>query len=267
MTPKIVFSDIDGTLLNSRHQLTPLTERAIKGLAAKNIPFVIVSARSPSGIYPILREYGLSCPIIAYSGGLILDEAGKALFHRGFPKETARKVTAFLDGGGFDLTWCIYSFDQWIAKDKTDPRVMEEEAIVRAESEQGDVDSVTEDTVSKILCLCAPGQITALEAALKAAFPALSIVKSSDILLEVMAAGVNKAAAVETLCSLWEIPVEESAAFGDNYNDLEMLQAVGRGVLMGNAPQGMKEQIPVHTQDNDHDGIYHALVQMGLGPV
>ena len=47
----------------------------------------------------------------------------------------------------------------------------------------------------------------------------------------------------------------------------EMLTAVGHGVLMGNAPQGMKERIAVHTEDNDHDGIYHALVKMGLGPI
>ena len=60
---RIVFSDVDGTLLNSRQEITPLTERAIKALKEKGIPFVITSARSPSGIYPILNEYGFNCPI------------------------------------------------------------------------------------------------------------------------------------------------------------------------------------------------------------
>lgn len=264
---QIVFSDIDGTLLDSRHRLTPLTRQAIHGLAGQGVPFVIVSARSPSGIYPILKEYGLRCPIISYSGGLILDEERQVLLHQGFPKAMAREVTAFLEAGSYDMTWCVYSYDQWIAKDKSDPRVIEEERIVKAVSVQGDVDSVAADEVSKILCLCAPGQIEALEAALKAAFPLLSIVKSSDTLLEIMAQGINKAVAVKKLCALRDIPVEEAAAFGDNYNDLEMLTAVGHGVLMGNAPRGMKERIAVHTEDNDHDGIYHALVKMGLGPI
>ena len=69
---RIVFSDIDGTLLDSGNRMTPLTERAVKDLAGRGIPFVIISARSPSGIYPILEEYGLRCPIIAYSGALAL---------------------------------------------------------------------------------------------------------------------------------------------------------------------------------------------------
>ena len=52
---KIVFSDVDGTLLDSRQEITPRTLRALKLLQKKEIPFVIISARSPSGIEPIVR--------------------------------------------------------------------------------------------------------------------------------------------------------------------------------------------------------------------
>lgn len=263
----IVFSDVDGTLLSSDHRLTPLTREAILGLGGRGIPFVIVSARSPSGIYPILEENGLCCPIISYSGGLILDRERRVLFQRGFSKQTAREVTAFLDASGFDITWSVYSFDQWITKDKSDPRLRREEEIVRARAVQGDVDTAGAEVIHKILCLCAPGGAAPLEAALRGAFPGLSVARSSDILVEVMAPGVNKAAAARILCDLRGIDMAEAAAFGDNYNDLELLTAVGRGVLMGNAPEGMKRQIPVHTGDNDHDGIFHALVKWGLGPL
>ena len=54
MQNTIVFSDIDGTLLSSDLTITPQTLRAIRQLQARQIPFVIISARSPSGIYPIL---------------------------------------------------------------------------------------------------------------------------------------------------------------------------------------------------------------------
>ena len=77
---KTVFSDIDGTLLNSTHQITPLTQQAIRALEHAQIPFVIVSARGPSGITPIMREYGFQCPMICYSGALILSENGQVLF-------------------------------------------------------------------------------------------------------------------------------------------------------------------------------------------
>ena len=52
--------DVDGTLLTSDRRITPRTCAAVKQLAEKEIPFVVVSARSPSGIYPIFREYGIS---------------------------------------------------------------------------------------------------------------------------------------------------------------------------------------------------------------
>ena len=58
MNVEIVFSDVDGTLLNNEHKMLEGTMYAIRKLQAKDIPFVIISARSPSGIYPILEENG-----------------------------------------------------------------------------------------------------------------------------------------------------------------------------------------------------------------
>ena len=52
----VVFSDIDGTLLNSEHRMTPLTLEAVKSLKSRGIPLVLVSARSPSGIGSLFRD-------------------------------------------------------------------------------------------------------------------------------------------------------------------------------------------------------------------
>lgn len=261
---KIVFSDVDGTLLNSEHRITSLTERAIKGLKEKGIPFVIISARSPSGIYPIINEYQFSCSIISYSGALILDENRNILFHSGMKKVDAKSIIAFVEENQFDMTWCIYSLDEWIVKDKSDPRIIREETIVKAVSKQGTVDSITDDEINKILCICNPTKIQEIEAKLKAAFPSYSIVKSSDILLEIMENNITKATAIKTLCSLWNVPLFDTIAFGDNYNDLEMLELVGNGFLMENAPAELKNQIKQQTRDNNHDGIYYALLKMDL---
>lgn len=261
---QIVFSDVDGTLLNSEHKITSLTESAIKDLKETGIPFIIISARSPSGIYPILNEYQLSCPIISYSGALILDENRNILFHCGMNKTDAKNIIAYVEENEFDMAWCIYSLDEWIVKDKKDSRIIREETIVKAVSKQGTVDSITDDKVNKILCICNSIKILEIEAKLKAAFPNLSVVKSSDILLEIMANNTTKATAVEKLCSLWNIRLCDAIAFGDNYNDIEMLELVGNSFLMGNAPAELKKQIKQQTNDNDHDGIYYALLKMGL---
>lgn len=71
MRCQIVFSDVDGTLLNSAHQLSENTLYAIQALQKRGIPFVIVSARSPSGVYPIQENTGFSLPSFPTAAGLI----------------------------------------------------------------------------------------------------------------------------------------------------------------------------------------------------
>ena len=261
---KIVFSDIDGTLLNPQYQITPLTLKAIKDLQNNGIPFVIISARSPSGIYPILEEYSFNCPIISYSGALILDVNKNILFHKGIKKAAARKIIEFMEENHFDLAWCIYSYDEWFVKDKNDPRIINEEAEVKAYASQGSVDCITADEVSKILCICNPLELLETERKLKEAFPDYSIAKSSDCLLEIMENGITKASAIRTLSTIWDFQLSDAVAFGDNYNDAEMLQLAGYGFLMGNAPDELKKRIRLHTSDNSHDGIYHALSGLKL---
>ena len=247
---QVIFSDVDGTLLNSRHQLTPLNRTAIQAVQRQGVPFVIVSARSPSGVATILRENGLRCPVVCYSGALMLDESGALLFHQGFPAQEARRILRFVEESPFDMAQSIYSFDQWLAQDTQDPRILREASIVKVQAEEGGLDSLRRDQVHKLQCIGEPEEVRRLEERLKTEFPAYTIVRSADFLLEVMAPGVSKASAVRRACALWQLPVEASAAFGDNYNDVDMLEAVGCGFLMGNAPQALLDRFPLHAPDN-----------------
>lgn len=257
---RAVFSDVDGTLLNSDRRITRRTLDALHMLRDQNIPFVIISARGPSGLYPILRDYDLTCPIICFSGALILSEKREVLWQKSFPGYRAQEVVAHLAACRFDMSVGLYSYDDWMVADKSDPRILREEQIVKAQARQMDFRTLPCDfDVHKILCICSPKQTDTAERSLKDRFPDLSIVKSSDMLLEIMAGQVNKAEAVKRLCSLWAVNVQDAAAFGDNYNDVEMLETVGHGFLMGNAPEPLLKRIPRITKDNDHDGIYEAL--------
>lgn len=72
MALKAVFSDIDGTLLDSNHQITDETKKEISKVVGKDIPFVLVSARMPSGISHLQQRLSINSPMICYSGALIL---------------------------------------------------------------------------------------------------------------------------------------------------------------------------------------------------
>lgn len=264
---RIVFSDVDGTLLTSDHRMLAGTVYAIKKLQESRIPFVIISARSPSGIFPIMKQYGFSCPVICYSGALILDEDRKVLYSAGFDKGTARDVIAFIEDRDLDCCWNVFSMDTWIVKSRQDPRVILEERIVHAKAREEDIDSLPENAqIGKILCMCNPEHTADIEQMIRKQFRNLSIARSSDTLIEIMANGITKSIAVRELCALWDIPVEAAAAFGDQYNDLEMLETVGFPFLMGNAPEELKKVVSSMTDSNDNDGIYKGLAALGAIP-
>lgn len=260
-----VFTDVDGTLLTSDHQMTELTRKAIDNLQKKGIPFVIVSGRLPSGIYSFMREYGISCPIISYSGSLALDEQGEVLYQRGMTRQSAGEIIDYIEEQEFDLTWNLYSRDNWLVKDINDPRVLNEEREVGSKAREGNVDSIPEDDlVNKIMCICAPGTIWDVEEKIRKQFPNHTVVKSTDILLEIMENGVNKAEAIKAVCALLHLSTDDIIAFGDNYNDMEMLELAGRSVVMANAPEEIRRKFGYVTKDNNNDGIYYALVELKM---
>ena len=106
---RMVFSDIDGTLLNSEHQMTERTSSAIRRLHRHGIPFVFISARSREGIYPILQEHNLTCPVVACNGAMILDENGSVLHTTVMPWSVVREVLYELENGRFDAAWNLYT--------------------------------------------------------------------------------------------------------------------------------------------------------------
>ncbi len=260
-----VFSDLDGTLLNSAHRISPLTAEAIRHLADQGIPFVPVSGRGPQGIDLILAEAGLRCPIIGYSGALIMDENRRIIFEQGMSIQQAQALVDHIQRRRFDLIWCAFSAGQWLVPTREDPRIRTEEEILQTRATPGGLAALGPgEVVDKLMCICAPAQMADVAADVKAAFPDYTVVPSDSHLLEIMAGGVNKAQAVARLCQLWEMDPHKVAAFGDQYNDLEMLRLVGYGFAMGNAPEPIRKAVGRVTEDHDHEGIYHALQGLGL---
>lgn len=263
--PQAVFSDIDGTLLTSEHIVSPLTRSAIHTLTDQGVLFAISSARSPSGIRPIIEKNNFHCCTIAFSGALILDETQNILYEKGMTISDASKIIDVIEKKCPHVTWNVFTAKDWIVKDRTDPHVIHEETVVETTSREGSLNSFPAAAmVDKILCMCDPKYMPQTETLLRNSFPELSIAKSSDSLLEIMADGVNKAEAVKYLCELRKIPLTSTVAFGDNYNDLEMLEAVEYGILMGNAPSELQKQFSFVTKSNDQNGIFWAFNELGV---
>lgn len=255
MTYKCVFSDIDGTLLNSKHQISEKTKKKVQQLAIQNIPFVLVSARMPKGMHYFLDELQIKAPMVSYSGGLILDENQKVIYSKGFSVEMVKRLYEYIKYY-YQIPVNFYVENHWMV-DEIDEGIEEESIITGLKPEKLDLNGIKK--VHKLLVIAEAGIVDRLEMSLKEKFSGLKIYKSKDTYLEIMDESVSKSSAIQFLCDKMKIGLHQTVSFGDNYNDLDMLLLTGKGFAMANGAQGVLESIPTHTLSNDEDGIVYAL--------
>lgn len=261
---RIIFSDIDGTLLNTNHQLPENTRKKILELDEKGIPFVLVSARMPEGIFPIQEGMGIHSPIVAFSGGLVLDQNREIIESMGLSFSLAVEIKDYIDTKWSDVCCCAYSFNNWIVDDGENPWVREESRITNIIPKVGTLRQVLtgKQMVHKLMCMGDADTIKEITDTLRVKYPDLSISRSKDTYLEITDGSVKKSNAVRLLCERYQIPLEDTVSFGDNFNDIDMLTATGIGVAMGNAPAEVKAQASQVTLTNDQEGVLKVLEQL-----
>jgi Cof subfamily protein (haloacid dehalogenase superfamily) len=261
---KMVCLDIDGTLLNSKHQITAKTKEVLKVVAkVKNIPVVLVSARMPKGIIFLQEELEICEPIICYSGSLILDKKRNGLSSQSIDTDSAKKLHKLVKDTKVHMSlykddeWYIEEMDEW-AKQESEitniiPNVVNFNSLFDAwhEAKVGP---------NKILCMSKPDNILALNSAVNSNHAEnLNIYPSKPTYLEIMSKKASKTSAIDFLCKKLNIDNSEVIAMGDNYNDMDMLQFAGMGIAMGNAPDKVKAIANEITFTNDEDGVAVAI--------
>lgn len=264
MQYRMVFCDIDGTLIDSANRIPPATRQKIQELNQIGVPFILVSARMPSGIFPLQRELGVKAPIVCYSGALILNERGEAVKTLGIEREKAISLEDYIKREWAHICCSAYCCDDWISNNVYDPWIVQEQSITASVPKEGRISDFVPQTgqIHKLLCMGEAGAITDLDHALKKQFLGLSVYRSKNTYLEIMDATVSKSGAVKYLCNACAIPIEATVSFGDNFNDVDMLLATGTCFAMGNAPPQVKRQVRNITLDNDHEGVLAGLNQL-----
>lgn len=262
---EIIFSDIDGTFLNSNHEVTQKTKKEVQRVVQNGIPFILISSRMPEAMIPIQKLAGFKGPMICYGGSLILDENMDIEYSEGISPDTALKVARLIESEFSRLTWNMYENQTWMCPDKNSQWIEREERNTGVQAVSGNAEEVLRwEKVHKILCMGEPDEILLLQKCLETTYPLLFSCRSSPDYLEITSSSVNKGIAIEIFCAARNIPIEHSLAFGDNYNDLHMLAKAGIGYVMENAPDEIKQRIGNVTASNDHDGIAMVLQYIPL---
>lgn len=258
---KIIFSDIDGTLLNSSHEVSEKNKESLVLLNKLNIPFVLVSARMPQGIKKVQKEINVNSPIVCYSGGLVIDSNGKYLMSIGIRIEKAQEIKNYIDGKWKNVSTSYYSYDKWIADNKKDEWIAQESNITSVNPIFGKIQDICEknSVVHKILCMGDSKVIDEIKDSISEKYEGLSIYKSKDTYLEIMDLDATKSGAMKVLCDSFNIKMEDAISIGDNYNDVDMIKASGNGIAMGNAPDEVKRISNELTSSNDDDGVAEVI--------
>lgn len=267
---RIVFSDIDGTILNNNKDVSAETSTITNHLfQKKNIPTVLISARMPSAISPLSKKLCPNAPIIAYNGALILiPENGqyKVLQSLSFPSNIAKTILEqsqterFHVGVFHEDQWIVNQHDKWtdheIFSTGLTPEVLDNKKL----SLLLDVEM---PRLHKIMVMASSSIIDRLANEITKSFKNIvTVYRSSDIYMEITPASSSKKLGVEVMLNHLGINPSEAIAFGDNYNDLEMLKFVGMGIAVENARETVKAAAKMVTGHSKQNGVAEALQQI-----
>lgn len=256
--------DVDGTLLTDDHDLAPSTVRAVADARAAGVEVILVSARYPAALTTITLRLGIDTGyFIGCQGAIVARLTGPATYdvlaETRIDAVTASTVEAAAARAGFSAS--RFTADRWTVT-HVDDTIRREAAVLGIEPDLADAASAGDDP-HKLMVACAPdadtGELTRFANSLPVQ---LTWTLSHPFMLEVTAAGVDKASALDQLLSHLGLDPVRVAAIGDGSNDVGMFGLVGTAVAMGNAPPAVRAAASWTTRTNSADGVALAIERL-----
>lgn len=269
---KLICTDVDGTLLDINRGLSPYTLQVLKrAMHQHQIPLILASSRMPSAMTYFHEELGINERLICYNGALVLDKKGQngaadVLFSLPIPSDITSKIIDF--GEELALHTSVYKNDNWYAP-QMDYWTEREINNTRVQAQIADYKAIKEQVCQKaqgahkIMCMGSVEHIDQMMEFLYNNFSeTVSAYRSKDTYLELANKSINKATAIQLIAIKYDVLLDEIMAFGDNYNDMEMLESVGWGVAVGNGREEVKAIANEITCHHKEDGLAKSLEAM-----
>ena len=254
--PKMIVMDLDGTALNSNNIIPNNLQDILIWLKNNNkCRIVLASGRSISSMKPIADNLGLEAPVITLNGGVIIDPISNEIYYeKNLPTEIYTESLLILKKLQIDFV-IFTAFRVYAEKPSEITSILEKYTDNKIEwiSDY----SIIADPVKILFIPESKDSNTEVKEHTK--HLPIDIIESGFSFTEIVPKGVNKGSALELVTEMLEINHDAIIAFGDNENDIEMLQLAGTGVAMGNAPDHVKMEADMVTDTNDNDGVYSVL--------
>jgi Cof subfamily protein (haloacid dehalogenase superfamily) len=285
MKYSVLAIDLDGTLLNDEKEIDARDREAIQSFRAKGGIVIIISGRTPSSTRWIAENLNLTEPIIAFNGAVIQQASGTYFDTFRFDNV---EILRFIEICTLhDIYFHLYSGDTLLIPKETrwnqnwveqnipslqhsggDPercQVYRDQCAVKRMKSIGEYVRLGQLEIAKIAVFHENKSLLPFATLLKKQFPSFEITSSLNYTnLEISPSGVTKGSSLAKLMNALGIPLQKVAAIGDNFNDVSMLETVGLGVAMGNAPEQVKARARVVTNTNQHAGVARAIYEFLL---
>lgn len=240
----VVASDLDGTLLSPDHFLSAYAKETLQLLTAEGINFVFATGRHYVDVGQIRDNLGIKAYMITSNGARVHDTDNNLVFSHNLAPEIARSLFTLVHHHPTIIT-NIYRGDDWLIN-----RHSPEDLEYFKEAKFGytlftDPDVLPTDDISKVYFTGGTHEeLLQLEQEINQCWgDKVNVSFSTLTCLEVMNGGVSKGHALEEVAKAMGYQLSDCIAFGDGMNDAEMLSMAGKGCIMSNAHQRLKDQL------------------------
>ncbi len=255
MPYKLIAVDVDGTLLNSRKELTKTTVEAVQAAVRAGVLFVISTGRPLQAIDYFTGLLGIDAmPFILYNGALVIADDKSVLSHVILQVSDAKEILTL--GSSFDTTMIAWS-NHNLYVSKMNELVEKYYMITRITPKlMPSADLLAEQGITKILWYDDESRLSFFQSVLPIDLrERVNYHTSTPHFLEFVDRSASKANALKLLGERYGILPGEMIAIGDGCNDLSMIRYAGLGVAMGNAPEMVKAAAKLIAPTNDEDGV------------
>lgn len=251
---KAVVCDLDGTLLSADHRISDYTKKVIQKVKKKGIEVFIATGRHHKDAGTFRNILGLETYLISSNGAKVHNEHNEEIASHNIASDIAAELLDFKVEA--DILFNVYSNELWFANKENDMLKK-----FYAESDFAchvrPLNELKGMEVTKFFFVCHPTpesitQLHELEKKLRPQFEGkVDFTYSLPTCLEILKQGISKGTALKEVLDKQGILLSETMAFGDGLNDFEMLNMVGKGLVMGNAGEKLRRKLP----DNEVIGI------------
>lgn len=251
--------DMDGTLLDGQHELSALTVRVLNELRAQNANLVIATGRHINDILYYMEQLGGEIAAITCNGANIHDANGKLIASQDLPSTANEALIAL--GNKFNVHTNLYTHSEWLVSAPCEAMLkahVKSEFFYRETSQQ---EMLTAPAL-KILFYGEHRELLALKSEINEDISAsLNVTFSDENYLEIMQKNISKGDALKVLLAKLKLPLNQTMAFGDSMNDVELFRTVAHPILMENAVKNLKALFPdaQRTYKNSDDGVARFL--------